>query len=164
MQEPEPPLTLRQRWEEDGIEGLCEWEVPLGLIAAAFLFVAVAHLLTDVLSTLPAALLSLAFLSLVQAAWVYAGMCLAEFLTKMEFWPMRSAMLKLFSIASLWWALGVMLEWRMPGFGWQWHWVIGGLLELWLLRWMFALDLWQAFWTLVAVGVAQFLMGLFLPV
>ena len=161
--EPEPILTWKQRWESTRLDSFWEWEIPVGLTAGSFLFITIAHLFTAEWLTLPKVLLAVGFLALVEAGWIYAGMCAMELMTRIEYGEWRAALLKLFSIASFWYALGVLFEWRAPGIGWTAHAAIGWPIEFFLIRWMFSLDSFWAIMTMIMVAVAQWIVSTILP-
>lgn len=159
----EPVLTRNQRWQQTRLDSFWETEIPIGLIAGSFLFIIIAHLFTAPWLGLPKVMLAVAFLALVEAAWMYAGMSAIELMTKMDYGPWRTAMLKLFSIASFWYALGVMFEWQAPGIGWTVHAAIGWPIEFFLIRWMFSLDSFQAMMTMIVVALSQWIVSGLLP-
>jgi hypothetical protein len=163
-EEPPPrPLTWKERYERGGLDSFWDWEIPIGLIAGSLLFIAVIHIFDEGILSLPRVLLSTAFLALVEAAWIYAGMCVMELFTSLEYGEWRPAMLKLYSIAAFWWALGVLFEWQAPGLGWTAHAAIAWPIEFFLIRWMFQLDSFQAMITMIVVVITQWIASSLMP-
>jgi hypothetical protein len=152
--EPEP-LTWKERWQQTRLDSFWEWEIPLGLILGSFAFIGLAHVATAEWSSLPKVLFATVVLALMEAAWIYAGMSVMELMTSIEFGDWRTALLKLFSIASFWYALGVLFEWQAPGIGWTMHAAIAWPVQFFLLRWMFSLDSFWAIMTMIVVALTQ---------